>query len=235
MNKNEFSLLFEDDNLRVFYKPSGLHSVSVKNSEESAVNEYKRKYGDCKDIDGDECGLLYRLDCKTSGLLAFAKNNEVYKTLFRSGLTKTYIATSHATFTPLQGIYDKDGYENLKQKLDEEKKLTFTSYFRGFEANSAFVRPVLAEHIAHFKDKKVNDTLYTTEIKKLANSKFECKIQRGFRHQIRATLASLFYPIDGDINYGSKVILEDNSIALVCQKLEGEYCGIKYKLDLDKL
>ena len=231
----KFELLEEDENIRVFYKPGGMHSVSLKNSELSALSEYKRLYGDNKQIDGDECGLLYRLDQKTSGLLVFAKNNDVFNSLFKGDIEKTYYATCHSSFESLKGIYDKDCYENLKEELDNNKKLTFTSYFRNYEANSQFVRPVFEKDIVHFKDKKLSTRAYTTEIKKKSSTLFECKIKKGYRHQIRSTLSSLFYPIDGDINYGSTTPTNDGNISLVCSKLDFELNGKKYKIDLEKL
>lgn len=73
-----FDIVYEDENMLVVNKPSGMltHPTTVE-KENTLVNALLYKFGDnLSDINGEfRRGILHRLDRNTSGLLMIAKNN----------------------------------------------------------------------------------------------------------------------------------------------------------------
>ena len=74
MAKNNFSIVFENDDLVAINKPSGLLTIPDREQSEKSLKEYlKDKYGDIFTV--------HRLDKDTSGLVLFAKNETTHKYL----------------------------------------------------------------------------------------------------------------------------------------------------------
>ena len=77
-------IVYEDDNMLVVNKPSGMltHPTSIER-ENTLVNALLFKYGDnLSDINGElRRGIIHRLDRNTSGLLMVAKNNMAHEFL----------------------------------------------------------------------------------------------------------------------------------------------------------
>lgn len=74
MAKNNFSIVYENDDLVAINKPSGLLSIPDREQSEKSLKEYlKDKYGDIFTV--------HRLDKDTSGLVLFAKNETTHKYL----------------------------------------------------------------------------------------------------------------------------------------------------------
>ena len=73
-----FELLYEDDDMIVINKPSGLVSEETRNNKYQTafymVMEYCRKKR-------QQCYLVHRLDQDTSGVLMFVKNKKLYQEL----------------------------------------------------------------------------------------------------------------------------------------------------------
>ena len=67
-----FSIIFEDDDLVVVDKPSGLLSVARDTGEESSVHSY------LKDRYKKTVYVVHRLDQETSGLILFARTYDAY-------------------------------------------------------------------------------------------------------------------------------------------------------------
>ena len=92
-------IVYEDDNMAVVNKPSGmLTQPTTIERENTLVNALLFKYGDnLSDINGEfRRGILHRLDRNTSGLLMIAKNNKAHEFLANQiknhTLTKKYRA-----------------------------------------------------------------------------------------------------------------------------------------------
>lgn len=101
-------IVYEDDNMLVVNKPSGMltHPTSIER-ENTLVNALLFKYGDnLSDINGElRRGIIHRLDRNTSGLLMVAKNNMAHEFLAEQiknhEITKKY----HAV---IKGNYNGD-------------------------------------------------------------------------------------------------------------------------------
>jgi 23S rRNA-/tRNA-specific pseudouridylate synthase len=145
-----------------------------------------------------EYGLLNRIDNETSGLLYFAKTPEVYawwKDL-QSGekIYKYYIAQTRNKLAP-QTITDP-----LAHHKNGKRMLVCTP-----------------EYMASRKKQKIKWEILqaTTEICATTNKKYSLiRIYKGRRHQIRAHMASIWYPLLWDSLYNKDTDLLENSLHL---------------------
>ena len=72
MAKNNFSIVFENNDFVAINKPTGLLTIPDREQTEKSLKEYlKEKYGDIFTV--------HRLDKDTSGLVIFAKNETAHK------------------------------------------------------------------------------------------------------------------------------------------------------------
>ena len=78
------NIIYEDENMLVVNKPSGMLTHPTSNERENTlVNALLYQYGDnLSDVNGEfRRGILHRLDRNTSGLLMIAKNNRAHEFL----------------------------------------------------------------------------------------------------------------------------------------------------------
>ena len=80
MNLN---ILFEDEDLAIIDKPSGLVVHPGKgNRSKTLVNGLFHHFGNLSDVNGlIRPGIVHRLDKNTSGLIIIAKNNNAHQNL----------------------------------------------------------------------------------------------------------------------------------------------------------
>lgn len=115
------SIVYEDDDLVAIDKPAGLLSVPGK---APITNVYETIQAMYPEATGPM--LLHRLDMSTSGVLLFAKNKEVHKTLQQAfvhqQIQKCYIALLENPLEKYEGTVDfpmcLNPYDRPRQKLD---------------------------------------------------------------------------------------------------------------------
>ncbi|MCX5634058.1 MAG: RluA family pseudouridine synthase [Phycisphaerae bacterium] len=171
-------ILYEDDCLIVIDKPAGLLTVGT------ASNKTKTAYYVLTDYVRKGCAksrnrifIVHRLDQWTSGVLIFAKSEEVKMRLQEQwkDTQKKYLAIVHGRLLQKEGI--------------------ITSYLA---ENKAFV-------VYSTKDPakgKLSHTAYKVlkETKQL--SLLEVNLLTGRKNQIRVHLADIGHPVAGDRKYG---------------------------------
>ena len=127
-------VVYEDDDLMVVNKPSGLLSVPGKGEELSVESYWKLEIGDRKLEIGDRRFLkaVHRLDQDTSGLLVLAKNEATYKTLQayfqRRDILKRYEAVCKGLQVTGDGLREgtislpllPNPYDRPRQMVDKE-------------------------------------------------------------------------------------------------------------------
>ncbi len=176
----EKNIIFEDKDLLVLNKPSGI-AVHSGTKIKTNIISLLRDMPTYKDIT-----LVHRIDKYTSGCLILAKN---YKTASSVGNLFTTKAVSKKYIALLAGrIKKKEFYVTKslkKEKILGIKKMTVSE--NGKEAITEY---------------KVQKTFNRSTL-------VEVIIKTGRTHQIRAHSAEIGYPICGDMKYGDKNINKD--------------------------
>jgi RluA family pseudouridine synthase len=170
--------LYEDDDILVVDKPAGLLTVGT------ATDKTRTAYHILTDYVRKGCAksrkrifIVHRLDQWTSGVLIFAKSEEVKLRLQGQwkNTEKKYLAVVHGRFTKKEGI--------------------ITSYLAENKAMVVYSTTDAAKG-------KLSHTAYKV-IKEAGNfSLLEINLMTGRKNQIRVHMADKGHPIAGDRKYG---------------------------------
>lgn len=178
-------ILAEAGPFLVLKKPAGVFVHPLSYSEKNnCLSFLRQKRPELLDVNRDhyDRGLLYRLDYETSGVLIYVKDEEAYRFL------REHFKT----------VARKKIYHCL---VEGECKLSgeFTHYFSSGEEKGR--RVLVSDH----GDQP--GTLRLRPIRTLKEQQvtlMEVELFQGLRHQIRAQLAYLGYPLRGDSFYGGR-------------------------------
>ncbi len=176
-------IVYEDDDLMIINKPSGVVvHPGAGNHENTLVNGLINYTNNLSDINGDiRPGIVHRLDKDTSGLMVVAKNNkshELLSEMFKNhDIKRTYVALTNGVIPYNKGTID------VPIKRDDKHFDKMMACEDGKKA------------ITHFKVlKRYNN--YTL---------LSLNLETGRTHQIRVHLAYLGYPLYNDPVYSNKV------------------------------
>ena len=192
-----FPILFEDDDVIVIEKPAGLLATHTKLvgrlaresqlTAENLLNDYVRK-GQAKSK--KRVWLVHRLDRETSGVMMFAKSEEVaekFRADWASLTEKTYRAR-------VEGLLEEDSG-------------TFESYLLE-DADGYRVRSVAAPDARRISRSARTPKLARTEWRRLSTTDgttlVEVKLKTGRKNQIRVHFSEAGHPVIGDEKYGGE-------------------------------
>lgn len=195
-------LCYEDESLLILNKPAGRHSAPLgRSGQDSVLEEAVATWPYLARVRGraaNEAGLVHRLDRDTSGLLLIAKTQRAYDGLGQAQdagqIRKGYLALCVKGNARLPGAKPPD--------LELGPEGTIEGRFRAYGPGRARVAPLsLAE--------SGSGRVYLSRVLSLSPldgamaGVFSCQLAlvRGFRHQLRAHLAWIGYPILGDQLY----------------------------------
>lgn len=176
------NIIYEDENMAVVNKPSGMltHPTTLE-KEGTLVNALLYKYGETlSDINGEfRRGILHRLDRNTSGLIMIAKNNKAHEFLAKQikdhSITKKYRAI-------VKGILKEDEFE-ITEPIVRNPNQPYKMMVRPDGKPSKTVVKV----VERFKD--------ATYV--------ELELVSGRTHQIRVHMSYINHPVYNDTLYGA--------------------------------
>lgn len=172
------NILYEDDNLIVVEKASGLLSMGTERDKIKTAYYILNNYVKSKNPRG-HVFILHRLDKETSGIMMFAKNLKVQEILQKNWndmiLERSYVAVVEGCPQPEQG--------KVKSYISE---------------NSALI-----VHSASVMNGKLAITNYTTLKSNRLFSLVELNLETGRKNQIRVHMQEIGHPVTGDKKYGA--------------------------------
>lgn len=214
-------IIYEDEYLLAVNKPAGILSVPGKDAAEKNMLQLLEAAGALQDnAGGGTCGLtvVHRLDMHTSGILLFAKSEEVYKGLQRQFLQrkveKCYLAVLDGEVSQSRSgsgvIWDCSA-----SSLSEGGALTCGSVLAGGVHSSGAGGTISLPLAADFENRPLQCVDYINgkqaitrfEVVSVAGGKSFVKFYpvTGRTHQLRVHAAhadGLNTPIEGDLLYG---------------------------------
>ena len=175
-------IIFEDENLMVVAKPTGLTTTREKNNEGWTLED------ELKNIRPNDLlrnGIVHRLDKGTSGLVLVAKNEESLinlKSQFKNRkIVKKYICL-------VSGNASIDGEINMPIG---RSKFSFSKFGVNLDGKESWT---IFKLIKKYKN---NGKYY---------SLLEINLKTGRTHQIRVHMSYLGWPLVGDKLYGGSVV-----------------------------
>jgi 23S rRNA pseudouridine1911/1915/1917 synthase len=179
------SIISEDPLYIALHKPAGIHCHPHDYSDKNTLLNYLVVEGKFEALNVNpenyDRGLLHRLDFETSGVVLLAKTPRVYENTrgnFQHEVKRKFY------WAIVNGSFDKDGL--------------WTHYFRGAGIKGS------KQKVFDFEEELTSPgslaVMKVTE--NLGKSLLLVNLKSGLRHQIRAQLAHLGFPILGDELYG---------------------------------
>ncbi len=196
-------ILFEDDDVIVINKPSGL-TVHPASSEKNAtlVHGLLAHCGDTlSGIGGvQRPGIVHRLDKHTSGAIIIAKNDSAHQHLSAQlkdrSLSRTYHAICYGVPKPTRGTVDAA----ISRSSSDRKKMAVVKADKGRASRT------------HYKllEAYANDKV----------SLIECTLESGRTHQIRVHMTHIGHPLLGDATYGRNRTLSNTELQKALEALQ---------------
>ena len=208
----ELQILFEDEDLLVLNKPSGIvvHPTSG-NWSGTLLNvllaHFQRFAGSQKtNSDSVKPGIVHRLDKETSGVMVVAKSLEVHRALAAQFEAHSIIRVYEALVAGVPQL--SEGVIQLPIGRDVQQP------------------KIVSSHTT--RSKKAVTEYRVLESFHGAASHVELRPRSGRTHQLRVHFASLGHPILGDTMYGKSPELEQDNAAFSRQMLHAKTLGFTH-------
>lgn len=182
-NGPNLKIIFENEDLIAIHKPSLIHCHPHSYSDQNTILNFLVMINKWESLlintQAYDRGLLYRLDYETSGVIILAKKISIFKSIRDDfgNKRKFYWAIVEGNFNQegdWKHYFESSGKKGMKQKVFNSRE------------ESTLEGELLVVKIMHQHDKSL----------------LLIKLETGIRHQIRAQLAHLGFPILGDVLYG---------------------------------
>lgn len=173
-------IIYEDDYIIVADKGYGLLSMATKNEKTETAYRIVSDYIKRSNPDG-HVFIVHRLDRDTSGVMMFAKDQDIQEAMQRNWndtvLERKYVAVVEGELNPPAGKVESYLKENAAMQVYSSKVAGdgqhAVTYYKTIASNSRF-------------------------------SLVEIQLETGRKNQIRVHMHDLGHPIIGDRKYGSK-------------------------------
>ena len=176
--RSNLPIIYEDDEIIVINKPSGLLSIASDKEKCSTAYRMLSDYVQQKDKH-NRVFVVHRLDEDTSGVLMVAKNPNIQKALQDNW----------------NDIVSKRGYYAIVEGQMEQKTGTITSYLKKNAQNLMYSsKDKNGQYsVTHYRVMKENDKY----------SLLDVNIDSGRKNQIRVHMGDLGHNVIGDDKYGN--------------------------------
>lgn len=183
-------LIYEDDQLLAFNKPSGLSSQAGR-TPGPTLDDLLAAFAKSN---GNRPRLIHRLDRDTSGVILTARTKPAAGFLGRAMMGRRIRKTYLAIVTP--GAPERrDGLIQTPLRREEIGR-------------EAYMRVCEADH----PDAEAAETRYRTLKVGEEAALVECSPKTGRMHQLRVHLASIGRPIAGDARYGGALVVAGEAV-----------------------
>lgn len=174
------SILHEDDDIIVIEKDSGILSIATNNSAERTA--YRQLSDYVKEGNRHQrIFIVHRLDRDTSGVMLFAKSEEIKNALQKNWHTVVKERIYNAL---VEGnVRDKEG--TISSWLTESK--TMKVYSNNYDNGGKHA-------VTHYKKRQGNANY----------SLLEVQLETGRKNQIRVHMEEIGHPVAGDKKYGAR-------------------------------
>ena len=207
-----FNILYEDEDIIVCYKPTGVSVQTSKLGEQDMVSLLKNH------LKGGYVAVIHRLDQPVEGVLVFAKTpfaaKELSKGLQGAGFGKYYKAI-------LWGIPKEDS-KILEDYLVKDGR---TNTSRACSANEKDAKKAVLHYEVLEKGKDGDKDICLVKV----------KLETGRHHQIRVQMANMGCPIWGDAKYNTMAMQDRRfrQIALCAYRLEFVHPKTKKRMEFE--
>lgn len=203
---NNLCVHYIDNHIIVVTKPAGILSQGDKTGDTSLLDIVKQYIAKKFNKQGDVyLGLVHRLDRPTSGVMVFARTSKAAARLsdaFKERLVeKKYICIVNGD------VKGRSTLRHLMLKTNHEKTKVFdmnsSSTIKGnlVSAELSYSSILTFDHIVN-KDKSIKQSI------------LDISMVTGRKHQIRAQLSHMQFPIVGDLKYGASQSFQTRDICL---------------------
>ncbi|WP_316353191.1 RluA family pseudouridine synthase [Candidatus Trichorickettsia mobilis] len=179
----ELDIIYEDEDLMVINKPSGLTvHPGAGNHQDTLVNALLHYTNALSDVgESTRPGIVHRLDKDTSGLMVVAKNNFTHNQLaaqiVERSLVRKYKALIWGRLNPTTGVI----HGNIARSRMDRIKMTIVKAGGKYATTYYHTESILLDGLI---------------------SMVECKLDTGRTHQIRVHLSHVGHSVVGDQLYG---------------------------------
>lgn len=209
--KGELDILFETEEYLVLKKPKGkvVHPGigNRDNTLASNIRYYLESKGEY-DSTVDRAGIVHRIDKGVSGILVVAKNKEYQdylKTQFQDRVVEKVYCAKVDQFKEVEDIFKNVSKRSKKKILDDLINSSYEVDSEWLKYEGYIGRDSVNRYRMIFKKYEFGGSKYAlTYIIPISKDEVLLKIETGRMHQIRATLFSLGYTIQGDTLYSTK-------------------------------
>lgn len=210
-------IVYEDDDICVCHKPSGVLTQSDRGFSQdmvSALITYERKKG----VKAPFIAPVNRLDRPVEGLVLYAKNSRSAAALTRQIISGEVDKCYYAVVDITGG----NSMEDMQKKLHDREMTTLEDYL--LKDSKTNMSKAVSENTQGAKKAVLEYQVLAVD----ADAKralLKVKLHTGRHHQIRVQLANAGLPILDDTKYG---IVCDAKYSIVCDTQDGAVRDTKY-------